>query len=352
MQSQETVFTQDGALGRIRLDRPQALNALTPRQFTDIAARLLQWAEDPAIGTILIEGAGERAFSAGGDIRVVWDAHLRGDHAANVAVFRDEYRLDRLIHHYPKPYVAVMDGIVMGGGAGVSVNGRFRIATERTLFAMPETAIGFFPDVGATSFLSRLPGMLGLYLGLTGTRLGAADCLWAGIATHYVPSGEIDKVIAALAGGEGVGDTLTRFHRDPGASGLAADQARIDYCFAQLSLDEIVAALADETAPWAQQARTALARNSPTALKATFRQLTEGRVLGFDDAIRREFRLACRFLAHPDFPEGIRAMVVDKDKAPRWIPRVLDEVRDEDMTALFAPLGEDELEFLPDPRPC
>lgn len=350
MTADETIFAKDGVLGRILLNRPQALNALSPRQFTDLAERLGEWAADPTIAVVVIEGAGERAFSAGGDIRVVWDAHLRGDHRANVAIFRDEYRLDRLIHHYPKPYVSVLDGIVMGGGAGVSVNGRTRIATERTLFAMPETAIGFFPDVGATHFLSRLPGRLGLYLGLTGARLGPEDCLWAGIATHYVPSAEIPAMIAELARGGEVDKVLTRFHRHPGESGLARIQDGIERCFGQATLVEIVEALAGEQSDWAQQASASLARHSPTALHVAFVQLTEGKGLGFDESIRREFRLACRFLLHPDFPEGIRAMVVDKDKAPRWLPAGLGQVDPDHVRSMFAPLGKDELEFPPDPR--
>ncbi|HSV28998.1 MAG TPA: enoyl-CoA hydratase/isomerase family protein, partial [Candidatus Omnitrophota bacterium] len=297
---------------------------------------------------VVIEGAGERAFCAGGDIRAVWDARERGEANRNPALFAAEYRLDRLIHHYPKPIVALLDGIVMGGGAGVSVNGRFRVATERTLFAMPECAIGFFPDVGATHFLNRCPGNIGLYLGVTGTRLGPSDCLWAGLATHFVPSAELPALKEALAQGGDVAAILDAAHRDPGPSALAGRAAAVDRCFAAASLREIISNLVAEGADWSWDALDPIGDTCPFSQAVTFRQLREGRGLTFDDAIRREYRLACRFLQRADFYEGIRALVVDKDKSPRWSPQSLADVDPAEIEAMFAPLGEDELEFHPD----
>lgn len=348
MDEAETLFSVANGLGRIVLNRPRVLNALSPDQFGALGAHLAQWQRDDSVRAVVIEGAGDRAFSAGGDIRAVWDAHRRGDDAVNRAIFRTEYRLDRRIHHFPKPYVALMDGIVMGGGAGISVNGRFRVATERTLFAMPEAAIGFFPDVGATHFLSRCPGHVGRYLGLTGTRLGPADCLWAGIATHYVPAGEVAALKDELARAAGAGDVLGEVdavlaaaHRDPGPAPLAARAEAVGRCFAKSSVAAIVAALGEERTDWAEAALAALVAHSPTSTAVAFRQLTAGRQLPFDDAIRQEYRLACSFLAGAEFYEGIRALVVDKDRRPQWRPSTLAEVGDGLLDRLFAGTGDD-----------
>ncbi|MDA8231280.1 MAG: enoyl-CoA hydratase/isomerase family protein [Magnetospirillum sp.] len=349
--SDETIFERDGALGRVLLNRPQVLNALSPAQFREIGRRLAVWEEDASVGLVVVEGRGDAAFSAGGDLRAVWEARARGDHAANRALFRDEYSLDRRIHRYPKPYVALMDGIVMGGGAGISVNGPFRVATERTVFAMPETAIGFFPDVGATHFLSRCPGRVGLYLGVTGTRLGGADCLWAGLATHYVPSADRGDLVAALGRAAASADpwgaaaqVLAEFHRDPGPSALAGRADSIDHCFGQPTLREIVSALVADGDDWAWDALEPIGDNSPTSLIVTFRQLTEGAHLDFEDAIRREFRMANRFLAGGDLFEGIRARIIDKDRQPKWGAATIADVAEADIAACFAPLAE-ELEF-------
>lgn len=337
----ETEFSRQGRLGVVRLNRPQVLNALAPGQFSAIHGQLAAWAADNSVGAVLLEGAGDRAFCAGGDIRAVWDAYARRDHAFNRRLFRDEYRLDRLIHHYPKPIVSLLDGIVMGGGAGISINGRFRVATERSVFAMPEAAIGFFPDVGASHFLSRCPGSIGLYLGLTGARLRAADMVWAGLATHYVPSDRLDALKGILAECETVEAVLTQVHCDPGPAPLAADAALIERSFMQDDVQSVVVALAGLDRDWA----VALAAASPMSLAVIFRQLTESRTMDFDTIIRREYTLACRFLAGHDFYEGIRAVVVDKDKAPRWQPESLALVSDDAVAEYFVPLGE-ELTFL------
>ncbi len=343
MTSEETIFEARDGIGRIRLNRPQVLNALSPRQFAAIDRQLAAWAADAAVRVVLIEGTGDRAFCAGGDLRPLWEGR-EGGREVGRALFSDEYRLDRRIFHYTKPYVALMDGIVMGGGAGVSVNGRFRVAGETTLFAMPETAIGFFPDVGATHFLTRLPGCVGLYLGLTGARLGPADCLWAGLATHYVPragraamAAGLVQAAAAADPTAAVAEVLAAHHRDPGASTLAERRAAIDRCFGRPSLAEIRTALADEPGDWAAASCAALAGHSPTALAVTFRQLTGGAGLGFDEAIRREYRITTHMLEGGDLYEGIRAAVVDKDRRPRWNPADTADVADETVAAYFRP---------------
>jgi enoyl-CoA hydratase len=351
MSAVETIFHVDKGLGQILLNRPQVLNALSPGQFIALDQHLAEWQHDESVRVVVIEGAGDKAFSAGGDIRAVWDARSRGDDAFNRAIFHTEYCLDRRIHHYPKPYVALMDGIVMGGGAGISVNGRFRVATERTSFAMPEAAIGFFPDVGATHFLSRCPGHIGLYLGLTGTRLGPADALWAGIATHFVPAGELVGLKAELARATGSADSfsateavLATAHRDPGPAGLAERSAAIDRCFAKPSVADVITALREEGAAWSHAALAALAAHSPTSMAIAFRQLKVGRDLSFDLAIRQEYRLACSCLAGDEFYEGIRALVVDKDRRPQWRPAALADMDEPMLDRLFAGCG-DELSF-------
>lgn len=348
----ETLFRRDGRLGHIVLNRPQVLNALSPAQYLDLDERLYAWAGDPGVGLVLIEGAGGRAFSAGGDIRAVHEAWRRGDHEFNRALFRREYELDRRIHHFAKPYVSILDGIVMGGGAGISVNGRFRVATERMQFAMPEAAIGFFPDVGATHFLNRCPGRLGLHLGLTGARLGATDALWAGIATHYVPAAACDDLCTQLTRAAGSAEPLAAAcsvldaaHRDPGPAPMAAVAAEIDRAYGAERVPDIVDALAAAPGAWAAEARDALAARSPFSLAVIHRQLTAGRTLGFDDAIQREYRLACSFLAGHDLYEGIRALVVDKDRQPRWRPASLAEVDPAAVEAAFEPSGGDRLQF-------
>ncbi|RAU22505.1 enoyl-CoA hydratase/isomerase family protein [Paramagnetospirillum kuznetsovii] len=350
MSGSETIFSKDGGLGRVRLNRPKVLNALSAAQYHALTETLTTWEDDDSVALVLVEGEGERAFCAGGDIRMVWEAQARGDHDFNRQIFRTEYRLNRRIHHYPKPYIAILDGIVMGGGAGISINGKWRIATERTQFAMPETGIGFFPDVGATSFLGRCPGALGLYLGLTGARLGPADCVAAGLATHFVPQAELDamtaKFLVAAASSDSGGaaeDVLRRFHRDPGPGPMALRAAEVDRCFGRGTLGDILAALRSEKSDWAWDTVEDLSSRSPTSLAVTFRQLTEGRGLAFDDAIRREFRLACRFLAGRDLFEGIRAQVIHKDRRPNWSPASLSEVDEIAVDGYFASLGGDEL---------
>lgn len=344
----DTEFFRHGALGVIRLNRPQVLNALGPEQFPAIHRQLAEWAADEGIGAVVVEGAGDRAFCAGGDIRAVWDGRARGDHAGNRALFRAEYTLDRFIHRYPKPYVALLDGIVMGGGAGISVNGAFQVTTERTLFAMPETAIGFFPDVGGTHFLNRCPGRIGLYLALTGTRLRASDMLWAGLGSHHVPSIKLTELTTELAAAAGAGDPwgavrecLDRFHVPAPPAQLPADAAEIDACFAADDPAVILDMVAARLAPWARAAHERLSQASPTSLAVTCRQITGGRGLSFEQAMIREYRMASAFLMGHEFYEGIRAAVVDRDWRPRWSPDTIAQVDAAQVERHFVPVADD-----------
>ncbi|MDO8607638.1 MAG: enoyl-CoA hydratase/isomerase family protein [Phaeospirillum sp.] len=318
---EELQFERVGNLGRIILDRPKALNALTLDQVHAIHPQLDAWAADPAVTAVVIEGAGEKAFCAGGDIKLLFEACKAGDRVFVAAFYRDEYRLNRRIKTMPKPYVALLDGIVMGGGVGVSVHGRFRVATERTLFAMPETGIGFFPDVGGSHFLPHLPGHIGLYLGLTGARLKAADTLHVGIATHYVESERLPALREALSEARDdaeVAATLTGFASDPGPAGLDDKRALIDRCFGKATLAEALAALAAESDPWAAETLATIAGKSPHLVAVSFEMIRRGRALSFDDCMKMEFRLAMELAPAQDFIEGVRALLIDRDNRPVW----------------------------------
>ncbi len=334
-------FEVRGRAGFVTLNRPQALNALTLAMIEAMDARLAAWATDPAVDAVVVRGTGERAFCAGGDVRAIWQAGKDGDPLTR-DFFRAEYRLNRRIKVFAKPYVALIDGITMGGGVGVSVHGSHRVATERTLFAMPETRIGLFPDVGASHFLPRLEGKLGLYLGLTGARLRAADALYAGVATHYVDSARLPELEEAFAGGD---VTLAGFTGDPGPAPLAEHRAAIDRCFAGATVEGIIGTLQDEGGEWATTALKALRAASPTSLKITVEELRRGAKLDFDGSMSMEFRLSQACLARHDSYEGIRAAVIDKDNAPDWQPANLTDVSAELVAAHFAPPPGGDLTF-------
>ncbi|MCK9993283.1 MAG: enoyl-CoA hydratase [Alphaproteobacteria bacterium] len=341
-EEQEVIFEETGSLGVITLNRPGALNALTLGMCHAIDARLRIWRDDARIKSVVIKGAG-RAFCAGGDIRALYDLGLAKDEYP-YRFYHDEYRLNALIKHFPKPYIALIDGIVMGGGVGVSVHGAHRIVSENLRFAMPETGIGLFPDVGGSYFLSRCPGELGLFLALTGTRIGAADAIYCGIASAYVPAANFDALQAALADGPDIEKTLAEFAQAPSeAPPLAQHRARIDRIFSHDSVEEITEALLWEGDPWAVQTRAAILGKSPVSSKVAFRQLREGAKLDFNACMQMEYRLANRFIEGHDFYEGVRATVIDKDGAPNWKPEELKEVSQADVDAYFAPLGAREL---------
>lgn len=343
----EILFEAAGGVGLVTLNRPHALNALTLAMVRALDAQLRVWVGDPDVRCVVVQGAGERAFCAGGDIRALYDSGKSKSDTLTADFYREEYRLNRLIKRYPKPYVALIDGVVMGGGVGVSVHGSHRIATERTLFAMPETGIGLFPDVGGSYFLPRCPGRIGFYLGLTGARIKAADCLYAGIATHYAPFAELDSLIGALRkdAGNAVTDVVARFVVPPGTAPLEQNRDGIDRCFTEVSIEAIQAALEADGSEWAKDARSAMGEKAPICEKVALRQLERGRTISFEDCMVMEFRLSQRAMAAHDFYEGVRAAVIDKDRAPKWRPASLAEVSDADVEAWFAPLLGGDLDF-------
>jgi len=359
--SDEILLGRQGGVATLTINRPKALNALTLDNYRRIAPTLNAWEADPSVHAVVIRGAGDRAFCAGGDVRAVYEAGrgISGSRDLTAVFFREEYELIQRIHHFAKPYIAIIDGITMGGGAGMSVNGAYRIATERTLFSMPETGIGLFPDVGATHFLSRCPGHVGRYLGLVGARLSADDALYCGFATHIVKQDRVEALLDELRRvsqetrfeRSTVESCLGRFAAKPGAVQLALLQPAIDRCFAGDTVDAILEALAAEAAGggahagWAEKTRADLLTKSPTSLKVTLRQLTIGRDYDLESALTLEYRLTQHFMAAHDFYEGIRAILIDRDQKPQWQPATLGEVSDSMVDGYFAPIGDRELRF-------
>ncbi|MFF4261662.1 enoyl-CoA hydratase/isomerase family protein [Streptomyces virginiae] len=343
------LFHTDGRTGVVTLNRPRAINALTHPMVSRIDEALAAWADDPAVQQVLIRGAGERGLCAGGDIRAIHDDAKAGN-TASADFWRDEYRLNARIARYPKPYVALMDGITMGGGVGVSAHGSVRIVTERSRVAMPETGIGFVPDVGGTYLLGRAPGELGTHLALTGTAVGAADALLCGLADHFVPADRLPELTAALAGAP-AHEVIPRYAATPGPGELADRRGWIDHCYAATTVEEIVERLLGQGEPAAKEAAETILAKSPTALKVTLAALRRAVELGpLERVLAQEFRVSCNALTAPDLVEGIRAQVVDKDRAPRWSPATLAEVSGADVERFFAPLGEDRELRLPPPR--
>ncbi|MEL7486928.1 MAG: enoyl-CoA hydratase/isomerase family protein [Pseudomonadota bacterium] len=345
-------FEEFNGWGVVTLNRPEALNALTLGMVKAFRKTLLDWQAHPKIRAVLVKGAGDRAFCAGGDIRWLHDT-AKKDVSAACDFFREEYRNNAVIYHFTKPYVSLIDGVVMGGGVGVSVHGDFRVAGDRTLFAMPETGIGLFPDVGGGHFMPRLHDGLGLYYALTGARAKAADCMAAGIATHYTPTEQMPELETALLetaltshAHADVEAVLDQFAGDPGHAPINDLRAQIKAEFeAPASLDALLRSLERDGAQVTTEFYETLSRMSPTSLALTFRQMREGHALDFDDVMRMEFRMVSRVMQGHDFFEGVRAQILDKDRQPKWSPSSLSAVSDADIDAYFEPLGDAELVF-------
>jgi len=312
------IASRQGRIGHILLNRPRTLNALDHEMILSISAALDAWRDDASVHAVVIEGAGDRAFCAGGDIRTVRDAALRGDAAEITAFFTEEYALNTAIARFPKPYIALIDGFCMGGGIGISVHGQIRVASEHAQFAMPETAIALFPDVGATYVLPRLPGNLGMYLGLTGIRMVGADAVHAGLATHLVPRADFPALLAALVD-DGACVVAAHAHTLPPFT-LAAERAAIDRCFGADSVEGIFEDLAQEDSEWARKTLATLGHMSPSSLHWSFDIIRAGTERNLEQCLAAELALVQRVTHHPDFAEGVRAMVVDKDRSPKWGP--------------------------------
>ena len=343
----EILFERRGAAGLVTLNRPKALNAVTHNMVRALAQQLDDWAKDDRITRVVVTGAGGRAFSAGGDIRAIYDLGRVGCHDDALTYWRDEYVLNAAIRHYPKPYISLIDGIVMGGGAGVSVHGSHRIAGDNFLFAMPETSIGFFPDIGATWFLSHMPGETGTYCALTGARLDASDGVTLGIATHRVSSSRLGALLEALCGNTAVDATLAAYAEPAGEGPVAARQALINRTFAGPTIEDILHALETEgagnsdDAAFARETVATLRANAPLSLRITLEQMRRGRHLGFDDCMRMEYRMVSRMVFEPDLYEGIRAAIIDKDRTPTWRRAPLCAITAPDVERYFAPLPQE-----------
>jgi enoyl-CoA hydratase len=349
----DILFDRRGAAGIVTLNRPKALNAVTHQMVRALARKLDEWARDGAVTRVVITAAGERAFSAGGDIRALYELGRAGRQEEALGFFREEYALNTFIKRYPKPYVALIDGIVMGGGVGISIHGSHRVAGDRYAFGMPEVGIGFFPDVGATFALPSLPGEIGTFCALTGDRLKTADGVRAGAATHHVRSDRFADLLDALCGNVPVDAILSAFAEKPGEGTVMPRQRVLDRLFGAKGVEDIVGALQREIlsgsadAEWAGSVAATIAAKSPTSLKIALAQLRRGKSLPFEECMKIEFRIVSRIVYGHDMYEGVRAVIIDKDNAPRWRPGTLAEVSDHEVARYFAPLPAGEL-MLPD----
>lgn len=345
MSGEALVVWKEGRLGRLRLNRPDALNALTHDMALAMEDALKGWRGDAEVETVVVDAEGDKAFCAGGDIQALYYSGLESPEPGR-RFWRDEYRLNAMIASYPKPYVALMNGITMGGGVGVSAHGSHRIVTENTMVAMPEASIGFMPDVGGTWLLSRAPGETGLYLGLTGARMNAADAIFAGFADHYVPSAKLADLVAALAEGKPPDTAIAHFGEQAPGGELAGLQDKIGDAFGKSEVMSCVARLKEMAAQgddWAQKALSMIGRNAPLSLAATFAAIHRARAFTrLEESLSLEYCFAHRAIAGHDFLEGIRAMVIDKDRKPEWRPASLHKVTPEMVDGLLAPLGDQE----------
>lgn len=348
----DVLIARDGRVGRISLNRPAALHALTLDMVHAMTAALLAWRDDAGVDAVILDHAASpdgdpkksRGFCAGGDISFLRRSALDDGGVSGRRFFHDEYQLNHLMFTYPKPITAFMDGITMGGGVGIALPAPYRVATEHTRLAMPETGIGLFPDVGGGWYLSRVRGRVGEFLALTGARLDGAECLALGLATHYLPAARLEEAKARIADQpEHAADILEELAATPPEARITGNLGRIDRLFAGERLEAILAALDADGSDWAQKERATLAAKSPQTCKVALRQLAASRRLDdFADNMRMEYRIASRVLTRPDFIEGVRAVIVDKDHAPHWNPATAEGVTDELIDHIFAPLPPEE----------
>jgi enoyl-CoA hydratase len=340
----EVLIAQRGAAGVIVLNRPKALNALTHDMVRTIWPQLLAWKDDPAVTRVVIMGAGEKAFCAGGDIRALYDLGKAGRQAEARPFWKEEYTLNHLLKTFPKPVVSLLNGIVMGGGVGMSFHGSHRVASEKLMFAMPEVGIGFFPDVGASWFLPRLPHHIGTYLALTGARIGLGDAMALGLATNAVASTRMAELAAALEAAEPVDAVLQRFAMPAPAAPLMEHRALIADIFAEDSLPAIMAKLSHAAlggSLFASQTLETMQAKSPTSMAIALEQVKRGASMSFATVMQMEYRIVCRIADGHDFYEGVRAVIVDKDQKPVWKPRRIEDLDPAAVEAHFAPLADD-----------
>ncbi len=338
----ELIVRREGSAGFLTLNRPKAIHALTQGMDHAMTEALLAWKDDPAVKAVIIDHSEGRGFCSGGDINLLRNSALNDGGVSGLAFFYEEYQLNNLLMTYPKPVIAFMDGITMGGGVGISQPARFRVATENTRFAMPETGIGLFPDVGGGWHLSRLPGRIGQFLALTGARIDGAECLWAGLASHYLSAEHLADAKSRIVAGEEPGAVLSALATEPPAARIAANAALIARHFASDRYEDILASLEADGGEWAAKELATLRTKSPQTCKVALRQLHDSLSCAtFADNMVMEYRIASRVLTRPDFAEGVRAVIVDKDNNPKWNPATPEEVSDELIDSIFAPLPAD-----------
>ncbi len=332
--TQEVLFSRENHVGLITLNRPQALNALTFTMIKAIQTQLTAWRDDSEIHAVIVRGAGDRAFCAGGDVRAIYH-HGRDGYDEKMDFFRAEYRLNRYIHEFNKPYIALMDGITMGGGVGISMHGSHPVASENFLFAMPETSIGFYPDVGASHLLARCPGHFGIYLGLTGKRLGAADAQALGLVRHIIPRNRFADVLIALINADLSSDAyqkidvvLRQFLMPTPTISIEDYAGFVDSCFRHTDMKAIMMALNHSNDDWYKEVRHVLSEKSPLSLKVTLLQLQKATSMTLAECLDMDYCLTSHFMRDPNFDEGVRALLIDKDNQPHWQPKTLEAVNE------------------------
>lgn len=339
----ELIVRREGVAGFVTLNRPKAIHALTQGMDHAMTEALLAWRNDDGVKAVIIDHSEGRGFCSGGDINLLRNSALGDDGESGRRFFYEEYQLNDLIQEYAKPVVSFMDGITMGGGVGISQPAKFRVATENTRFAMPETGIGLFPDVGGGWFLSRLPGRIGQFLALTGTRFDGAEALWAGLATHYLPAEALPEAKQRIAAGHDIAQVLAALSVTAPEPKIAAHEREIARHFVSNTLEDILASLEADDSEWAAKELATLRTKSPQACKVALRQLAEAEGLAsFADNMVMEYRIAARVLTLPDFAEGVRAVIVDKDNKPQWNPATPEGVTQDHIDAIFAPLPADQ----------
>jgi len=345
----EVLFSKIDHAGIITLNRPKALNSLNLEMIRAIMKTLKQWEQDDQLVCVILEGAGDKAFCAGGDIRSVYLAKLEGRRDYKEAIFREEYELNYYISKYSKPYISLINGICMGGGLGVSVHGTYRVVTDRTIMAMPETAIGFFPDVGASYFLNKCPGRFGMFMAITGEKITGADALYCGLATHYVPSEKIEvmrETLTKITSAKQVHQVMAQFNTDAPASELADCQPLIEEVFTGKTIVDVLEKLYQAKHPKAYEWVRNLRKKSPLSMAIAFTLLKRTQGMSLKRCLQIEFRLSQRFVEHYDFFEGIRALLVDKDNEPKWQPNHISKVTRDMLRSYFKDLGLKELKLV------
>jgi enoyl-CoA hydratase len=333
--SDDILFERRGKAGFVTLNRPKALNALSHAMVSALAAQLTRWADDPEVVRVVVTGTGGKAFCAGGDIRSIYDARQAGETEGLAGFFRDEYLLNAQIKAYPKPYIALIDGIVMGGGVGVSVHGSHRVGTENTLFAMPETGIGFFPDVGGTFFLPRMPKKSGVYCALSAGRLKQGDALATGVLTHAVSAADLAALSTALETADDIDAVLAPYLATPAPGQVADNLELIETAFSADTVEEILSRLDAASNEFASRAAASIRGKSPTSVLIALEQMKRGGGLSFNDCMKLEYRIVSRILQGTEFYEGIRAVLVDKDQEPKWSPSEFAQVDRTDLASYF-----------------